>query len=983
VAALPVEAESGERTADEHTVVDESAPRKEPTSSAPEDPHKSEWAPPAPKSATDEMKIVTLQDLKELGHIPAKTEPVVKPLSMMGRKPIFVVYISHQWMQPEKGLPDSEDHIICNTIVEALESFKTNHLADPVTVCIWISYSCRPKASHGKAKATSGLEASLPYYISRSDAFMAVVADTKHPSRATYAQLPQAVEAQDLGHSAWCGHWSRAWQRLEVLLASTISRPTGTSDHLHDMPEWWTVQRGSPVSRCFMASAPGTGFSFMRPLSRNLLEAHCMPRKGEVNHDDDMAVIESILSALQQQLQPGEYTGSTDSEGRRHGHGTCEFVAGGKYTGEWVAGKMHGKGEYHFPWSDVYVGQFRNGKRHGDGEYTYASGNKYVGHFVDNQRHGIGRYSYVSGADYEGAFAFDKRHGHGTYTFPNGDVFEGDYVRGQIHGQGRLTKLDGSQYEGPWKDGQIHGHGIFTFASGAKYVGEYADGEMDGQGTFTFANGDVFRGQYKKGQMRKGVFLFANGDMYEGDFRNGKMHGSGVFRSSQGDLYEGEFANDLKHGAGVMVLSTGVRYEGEFQEGKKHGSGRTCMPEGEWYKSEWKNGKMSKSKTLLDMRQVNRASSSGPPRGNGESAQGHEDLSCNTSDWLAGLPAKQKQKRTKKVGCKKPARQTEPLLIQWSSSDMIHGDIVEEQVARCGAKQRRKGPIYVQKYPTTLPPDRSFTRRRPAPPSSATRPATPGSWVQQSSATSLLGVAGRYGIPQHLLKQLSIEAEAEGARRQRHTSVAFPGLRPSSAPSHTSHEGAASTRYPQSSDGIAPRSRPQSAVPRMQRGIQQEANRGGPEWDEALLWPPQPKEVRASAPRQQGSVASRSTRWASGNLRQGAGLSDPRLSFSSWNDSDPEMAMWLAQPGEQTAHSDPAETFTIGGQQSQHMNAREAAETGVWHPGIPKPSWTAPRPPIIRAADYHGHPSAMPRVARPGPYSRAHHFSLQSAAERA
>ena len=284
-----------------------------------------------------------------------------------------------------------------------------------------------------------------------------------------------------------------------------------------------------------------------------------------------------------------------------------------------------------------------------------------------------------------------------------------------------------------------------------------------------------------------------------------------------------------------------------------------------------------------------------------------------------------------------------------------------------------------------LPPDRSFRRRGPAATIPLRQPTNPGAWVQHSSASSLLGVAGRYGIPQHLMQQLAIEADAEAARRKgRSMATSLPRVhRPSSAPSHpVSHEGSA--QYSASYDGMPKRgghSRPQSAVPRMQRASPHPGMKAGAgtEWDEAVQWPPQRQ-----------TQSARFRRRAQGLGPPGHLAGDEPDGMPEQNDSDPELANWLAYSGKQAQHATPpADAFTLGSPSASQGSLHERAESGGWQSGVPMPvSWAAPRPPGEgRAGDYNGRshvpPSILRAGGRPGPYGRAHHISLQSVAERA
>jgi len=73
-----------------------------------------------------------------------------------------------------------------------------------------------------------------------------------------------------------------------------------------------------------------------------------------------------------------------------HGKGTCLWVNGDKYEGQWKDGKMSGQGIKTWVNGDKYEGEWKDGRMDGHGTKTYVEGHKYVGQWNDCRRVGQG-----------------------------------------------------------------------------------------------------------------------------------------------------------------------------------------------------------------------------------------------------------------------------------------------------------------------------------------------------------------------------------------------------------------------------------------------------------------------------------------------------------------------------------------------------------------------------------------------------------------
>ena len=95
-------------------------------------------------------------------------------------------------------------------------------------------------------------------------------------------------------------------------------------------------------------------------------------------------------------VDPGEYEGPMDDEGRRDGYGKCNWTDGSKYAGRW-----------------------KKGMREGDkGTFTDSSGNTYEGPWDDDIRVGSGTMRYKSGKCVVGVWEKDRLNGQGTIQLP-------------------------------------------------------------------------------------------------------------------------------------------------------------------------------------------------------------------------------------------------------------------------------------------------------------------------------------------------------------------------------------------------------------------------------------------------------------------------------------------------------------------------------------------------------------------------------------
>lgn len=174
----------------------------------------------------------------------------------------------------------------------------------------------------------------------------------------------------------------------------------------------------------------------------------------------------------------GDYYEGEFHKGRCNGSGVYNYIANGRYEGDWIDGKYDGYGIESWARGSRYRGQYRNGLRHGLGVYRFYTGDSYAGEWWNGQSHGVGVQSCADGSCYVGEFKCGVKHGLGCYYFRNGDRFAGEYFGDKIHGFGVYHFANGHCYEGSWHEGSKQGYGMYTFRNGDSKCGEWHSGSL-------------------------------------------------------------------------------------------------------------------------------------------------------------------------------------------------------------------------------------------------------------------------------------------------------------------------------------------------------------------------------------------------------------------------------------------------------------------------------------------------------------------------
>jgi hypothetical protein len=242
------------------------------------------------------------------------------------------------------------------------------------------------------------------------------------------------------------------------------------------------------------------------------------------------------------------------------GEGTMEYVAGGSFTGTWVA-NVPTRGRLATRDGIAFEGTFENGLRTGRGTMTWTNGASYEGEFVNGRFHGEGTYRSPTGdSQYAGSWVDGRRTGQGSLLITTASPerqqsYTGSWLNDQRHGEGHLRCSSGVEYHGAFEHDQRHGHGVLKeIVAGALAV--------------------VYDGGWQN-NLRHGQGMAQNvGVSYTGGYENDLYHGQGTLANADGQ-YIGEFKSGRRHGKGTWrSAAQRIAFDGEWQDGRYHGQGR-------------------------------------------------------------------------------------------------------------------------------------------------------------------------------------------------------------------------------------------------------------------------------------------------------------------------------------------------------------------------------------------------------------------------
>lgn len=136
------------------------------------------------------MVVVPYAKWRDVGHFPRSSDGVTRPAIKSntrhpGTEDDWVMFVSHRWWQPSKGLPDDEDDSKYKIVNRALDFLIPLYDVDPEKVVIWCDYACidqddRDLQSKGIASLISVSKGGKPIHPPPT-------AHCPHPARHTHA----------------------------------------------------------------------------------------------------------------------------------------------------------------------------------------------------------------------------------------------------------------------------------------------------------------------------------------------------------------------------------------------------------------------------------------------------------------------------------------------------------------------------------------------------------------------------------------------------------------------------------------------------------------------------------------------------------------------------------------------------------------------------------------------------------------------------
>jgi len=129
-----------------------------------------------------------------------------------------------------------------------------------------------------------------------------------------------------------------------------------------------------------------------------------------------------------------------------------------------------------------YIGTLNSrGQKHGDGKMMYDNGNEYIGRWKNNKRDGKGTTKYASGNVYTGTWKEGKRHGFGVFHIQKtGDIYRGNWKAGLKSGPGVYEYDDGELDVSFYKEDMRVGEGVRWSASRDE-ASRLVDGQLVGK----------------------------------------------------------------------------------------------------------------------------------------------------------------------------------------------------------------------------------------------------------------------------------------------------------------------------------------------------------------------------------------------------------------------------------------------------------------------------------------------------------------------
>lgn len=364
---------------------------------------------------------------------------VARPYSSFNHKKTVFIFISHRWLRPGKGSmghPDSEGNPKLTLVIRACEKLQGSNAPVPADfeVAVWLDFMCIDQ----DGAPASELE-QLGELIQMCDLVLTPIHDPKHATDWTYPGQIFSNWYDDYKAQGWQEYWSRAWCRVEAMLAAVkavLNKEERSAMFRGTLAQALKAGRRPHVLYGTKEYDEKRALIFLPPLQNSNFSKY-KPTKGSLTQENDRVVIKMLEEKAEKEMVKAKtgYTGQKNDAGQKHGKGHMIYPSGNEYDGEWKNNIKHGYGVHTFTDGHIYTGEFDEDRRHGQGTMNYPDGAFYKGGWEVSDRGGYGVFHFADGAKYDGEWKKNVFHGQGTYTLASGKLLHsGRYENGKFMG---------------------------------------------------------------------------------------------------------------------------------------------------------------------------------------------------------------------------------------------------------------------------------------------------------------------------------------------------------------------------------------------------------------------------------------------------------------------------------------------------------------------------------------------------------------------
>lgn len=266
------------------------------------------------------------QELRRLGsgeESAGTSSLYVRPRKDFDENSTVFVFVSHRWARPAPGghgHPDDAENHKAGLIIGALDALKNGEcVADAVDFAVWCDFCC---VDQDGTPATELCD-NMPALIASCDMMLTPVIDQGHE---VWTRPPTWTDVfQEYGAAAWHEYWTRAWCRVEAMLAA-VRPPTSDQNKralLFRGALAAAISRGRRPHILFGSKELDLSFPpvFLPPLLNATFQRY-KPEQGDLTCEEDRQTIGQLTRearALIKDVVPGwkgVYRGEGDGKGK-------------------------------------------------------------------------------------------------------------------------------------------------------------------------------------------------------------------------------------------------------------------------------------------------------------------------------------------------------------------------------------------------------------------------------------------------------------------------------------------------------------------------------------------------------------------------------------------------------------------------------------------------------------------------------------------